>query len=105
MEGSNTRALWQGLRTITDYKATHPRMMRADTSLADDLNNFFESDSRQEAALPAGEEETLTVMELEVRRLFRGVNTRKAAGPDGISGQYCTVLHLYFNTLHSTLFY
>ena len=64
--------------------------MRADASLADDLNNFFarfESDSRQEAALPARGEETLTVTELEVRRMFRGVNTRKAAGPDGISGR------------------
>jgi len=64
--------------------------MRADASLADDLNNFFarfESDSRQEDALPAGGEETLTMTELEVRRMFRGVNTRKAAGPDSISGR------------------
>ena len=105
MEGSNSRVLWQGLRTIMDYRATHQTAMRADASLADELNNFFarfESDSRQEAVLPAGGEEALTVMELEIRRMFRSVSTRKAVRPDGISGRVlkaCTKRLVVFTTI------
>jgi len=35
----------------------------------------------------ARNERTLSVAEHDVRRALMGVNTRKAAGPDGISGR------------------
>ena len=50
MEQSDSRGLWQGLRNITDYKAAHTPPVSVDTSLADELNNFFarfESGNRQ----------------------------------------------------------
>ncbi|KAI5619032.1 hypothetical protein C0J50_21063, partial [Silurus asotus] len=36
-----SRSLWQGLRTITDYKKPSSRMVNADASLADELNTFY----------------------------------------------------------------
>ncbi|KAI5608749.1 gastrula zinc finger protein XlCGF28.1-like, partial [Silurus asotus] len=94
-----SRSLWQGLRTITDYKTPSSRMVNADASLADELNTFY---ARFEAAANhangasgttsahaerAGEVNTFTMSEHDVRRAFKRVNTRKAAGPDGITGR------------------
>ncbi|KAI5629002.1 gastrula zinc finger protein XlCGF28.1-like [Silurus asotus] len=94
-----SRSLWQGLRTITDYKTPSSRMVNADASLADELNTFY---ARFEAAANhasgasgttsvhaerAGEVNTFTISEHDVRRAFKRVNTRKAAGPDGITGR------------------
>ena len=86
IEQSDSRGLWQGLRTITDYKAAHTPVS-SDASLADELNNFFarfESGNRLPAALPAGGEDTPTVTERDVRRVFKSVNTRK--WPPGLVG-------------------
>lgn len=82
--------LWQELHTIIDYGATPPPVVKADTTQADEQNNFFlrfESDSWQEAAVPARGEETPTKMEQEVRKLFKSVHTRKAVGPNRNSGR------------------
>ncbi|KAI2646120.1 hypothetical protein H4Q32_023831 [Labeo rohita] len=38
---NDSRSLWQGLRTITDYKAPTSGMINADVSLADELNTFY----------------------------------------------------------------
>ncbi|KAK1796915.1 hypothetical protein P4O66_000995 [Electrophorus voltai] len=79
--------------------------MSADESLANELNTFF---TRVEAtsssanassangangaangacAEPTIEERPLIITESDVRRVFKRVNTRKAAGPDGICGR------------------
>lgn len=72
MEQSKPRELWQRLWNITDYKAT-PTAVNIDSSMADELNSFiarFEISSLQ-AVIPTGaEEETLTVTEHDVRRIF-----------------------------------
>ncbi len=72
--------------------------VRADPSLAEELNTFygrFESNGGI-AALPSStsgssrqrsENHVITVSEDEVRRALKGVNIRKAAGPDGITGR------------------
>ena len=39
--GSNARRIWHGLQTITDYKGKHSRELPSDTSLPDELNNFY----------------------------------------------------------------
>ncbi|KAK3521253.1 hypothetical protein QTP70_001550 [Hemibagrus guttatus] len=95
-------SLWQGLRTITDYKAPTSGMSNADTSLADELNIVYAcfeaaaidananaianaSGCRQEEN--ANTENAFIISEHDVRRAFRRMNTRKAAGPDGISGR------------------
>ncbi|KAK1784267.1 hypothetical protein P4O66_003708 [Electrophorus voltai] len=38
---SGSRSLWQGLRTITDYRSPPSGLMSADESLATELNTFF----------------------------------------------------------------
>ena len=38
--GSDARRMWQGLKTITDYKGKHSRELPSDTSLPDELNYF-----------------------------------------------------------------
>ncbi len=72
--------------------------VRADPLLADELNTFygrFECNGSS-AALPSSasgssrqrsENRVITVTEDEVRRAFKRVNVRKAAGPDGITGR------------------
>ncbi|KAK3554489.1 hypothetical protein QTP70_024290, partial [Hemibagrus guttatus] len=38
---NGSRSLWQGLRTITDYRTPSSRRVNADASLADELNTFY----------------------------------------------------------------
>ena len=39
--GSDARRLWQDLQTITDYKGKHIHELLSDTSLPDELNDFY----------------------------------------------------------------
>jgi len=73
MEQYDTRRLWQELWNITAYQGRTPSTMSADASLVDDSNS--------------GDEHTLSVTKHNVRRALMRMNTRKAAGPDGISGR------------------
>ncbi|KAK1795185.1 hypothetical protein P4O66_010362 [Electrophorus voltai] len=105
---SGSRSLWQGLRTITDYRSPPSGLTSTDESLANELNTFF---ARFEAtssstnansanannangaigaanaacAEPTREQRPLIIS--DVRRVFKRANTRKAAGPDGICGR------------------
>ncbi len=95
---NESRRMWQGLRTICAFGNKSSAEVRADPLLADELNTFY---SRFEcnggsAALPSSvsgssrqrsENHVITVSEDEVRRALKGVNIRKAAGPDGITGR------------------
>ncbi|KAK3518576.1 hypothetical protein QTP70_004095 [Hemibagrus guttatus] len=121
LQQSDSRTLWQGLRTITDYKAPTSGISNVDASLADELNIFHThfkaaainakanakananvitnakanaSGCRQEKN--ANTENAFIISKHDVRRAFRRVNTRKAAGPDGISGR---VLRAYTDQL------
>jgi len=95
MEQHDIRHQWQGLRTITHYRGRTSSTVSAEISLADDLNSFYAwfkasnntaSGTIAEASSIARVEHTLAVTEYGVRRALMRVNTRKAAGPDGISG-------------------
>ncbi len=69
--------------------------VRADPLLADELNTFygrFECNGGSAALLSQeaadrSDNHVITVLEDEVRRALKGVNIRKAAGPDGITGR------------------
>ncbi|XP_051554708.1 uncharacterized protein LOC127441387 [Myxocyprinus asiaticus] len=103
LQQGGSRSLWQGLRTITDYKTPSRKISNVDASLADELNTFY---ARFEAAVyctngaDSGNSDNgclyvesinagnaFTITECDVRKAFRRVNIRKAAGPDGISGR------------------
>ncbi len=90
--------MWQGLRTICAFGNKSSAEVSADPSLADELNTFYGrfDCNGGSAALPSSasgssrqrsENHVITVSEDEVRRALKGVNIRKAAGPDGITGR------------------
>ncbi len=95
---NDSRRMWQGLTTICAYGNKSSAEVRADPSLADELNTFygrFECNGGS-AALPSSasgssrqrsENHVIAVSEDEVRRALKRVNIRKAAGPDGITGR------------------
>ena len=39
--GSDTRRMWQGLKTVTDYKGKPSCELPSDASLPDELNAFY----------------------------------------------------------------
>ncbi len=85
--------MWQGLKTICSSGNNPSAEVRADPSLAEELNIFYgrfdriggttlpisaSGSSRQSSDV----DHVITVTEDEVRRELRRVNIRKAAGPD-----------------------
>ncbi|KAM7374814.1 hypothetical protein PAMP_007451 [Pampus punctatissimus] len=87
----DTRSLWQGLQTITDYKP-RPQTCDSDITLLNDLNHFFgrfEADNStpaQKTTPPPGDQ-VLSLSLASVRRSLSRINTHKAAGPDNIPGR------------------
>ncbi|KAL6490166.1 hypothetical protein MHYP_G00005110 [Metynnis hypsauchen] len=92
-EHSDSRSLWRGLRTITDYKNSSSRAVRADASLASELNTFFARFGAANSAAGGACAETprgdppFLITERDVKKVFRTVNTRRAPGPDGLCGR------------------
>ncbi|XP_026095710.1 uncharacterized protein LOC113067551 [Carassius auratus] len=93
---NNSQRMWQGLRTICVFGNKSSAEVRADPSLADELNSFYGhfENNLSSANLPISasgsssqisDHHAITVSEDEVRRALKRVNVRKAAGPDGIS--------------------
>jgi len=87
-----SRRLWQGLRTITNYRGRTPSTVSAEASLTDDLNSFYPrfkasnnnvSSIVAEMSSIARDGHTLSVTDM--RRALIRVNSRKAAGPDVVS--------------------
>ena len=87
----NPRRVWQGIRDLINMNSSSVPTTSTSTDLAEELNQFF-------ARFEVGEEEdaptllpadtlALTVSTEEVRRVLRGVNPSKAAGPDGVQGR------------------
>ncbi len=95
---NDSRRMWQGLKTICSSGNNPSAEVRADPSLAEELNIFYgRFDRNGGATLPisasgssrqsSDADHVITVSEDEVRRELRRVNIRKAAGPDGITGR------------------
>ncbi len=95
---NDSRRMWQGLRTIRAFGNKSSEEVRADLSLANELNTFygrFECNGGS-ATLPISasgsnrqrsDNHVITVSEDEVRWALKRVNVRKAAEPDGITGR------------------
>ena len=82
----------QGLQSLTNFKGSTPVIATANALLAEELNNFFshfEAKSPHTAVWPpqTSSHSTLTLQEHQVRQVLKTVNTRKAAGPDGVLGK------------------
>ncbi len=85
-------ACGRGLRTICAFGNKSSAEVRADPSLADELNTFYgrfecNGGSASGSSRQSSDNHVITVSEDEVRRALKRVNIRKAAGPDGITGR------------------
>jgi len=91
-QSGNSRAVWHGLQTVTDYKK-RSSPADADPTLPDKLNEFygrFDRDNTTPVTVSFPDPASplpppFVVSEQEVRMLLRKQNSRKAAGPDGVS--------------------
>ncbi|KAM9414192.1 uncharacterized protein ACWYII_025639 isoform 1-T1 [Salvelinus alpinus] len=83
---SDTRGMWQGLQSITDYKKKSSPVADQDVLLPDRLNTFFArfEDNTVPLTRPTTKTCGLSFTAAEVSKTFKRVNPRKAAGPDGI---------------------
>ncbi|KAI3351496.1 hypothetical protein L3Q82_020345, partial [Scortum barcoo] len=90
-QGSNTRSMWAGLKTLTDYKRKISSAEVMSASLPDKLNTFydpFESTSPAVEVQKAQEDHCPPVISrADVCRTLKRINTRKSPGPDGIPGR------------------
>ena len=84
--GSNTRRMWQGLQSITDYKKKTSPVVDTNVLLPDKLNNFFArfEDNTVPLTRPTTKACGLSFSVANVSKTFKHVNPRKLAGPDGI---------------------
>ncbi|KAI3373379.1 hypothetical protein L3Q82_021927, partial [Scortum barcoo] len=90
-KGSNTRSMWAGLKTLTDYKKKISSAEVMSASLPDELNTFY---ARFESTSPAVEVQKAqedhcppVISRADLCRTLKRINTRKAPGPDGIPGR------------------
>jgi hypothetical protein len=87
--GSNTRRMWQGLQSITDYKKKTSPVADINILLPDKLNNFFAL--FEDNTVPLTRTSTkacgLSFSVANVSKTFKRVNPRKTAGPDGITSR------------------
>lgn len=88
---TNTKRMWQGIRTITDYKAA-PLPCEDNIEFLNELNNYFGrfeslNNTSVKKSTPHPDEQALTFEKADVRRMLRKLNARKAAGPDNIQGR------------------
>ncbi|KAL0153373.1 hypothetical protein M9458_051292 [Cirrhinus mrigala] len=90
-DSRDTRSLWRGIQTITDYKPP-PQTCDSTISLLNDLNTFFarfevqNTTTAQKTPPPPGDQ-VMTLSPESVRRSLSRVNARKAPGPDNIPGR------------------
>ncbi len=90
-DSRDTRSLWQGIQTITDYKPP-PQTCDSTIPLLNELNAFFarfeaqNSTTAQKAPPPPGDQ-VMTLSTDSVRRSLSRINARKAPGPDNIPGR------------------
>ncbi len=90
-DSRDTRSLWQGIQTITDYKPP-PQTCDSTIPLLNELNAFFarfeaqNSTTAQKTPPPPGDQ-VMTLSPDSVRRSLSRINARKAPGPDSIPGR------------------
>uniref|UniRef100_A0A9J7ZV96 Reverse transcriptase domain-containing protein n=1 Tax=Cyprinus carpio carpio TaxID=630221 RepID=A0A9J7ZV96_CYPCA len=90
-DSRDTRSLWQGIQTITDYKPPQ-RTCDSNISLLNELNTFFarfeaQNSSTAQKTPPPPSDQVMMLTPDSVRRSFSRINARKAPGPDNIPGR------------------
>ncbi|KAM9404055.1 uncharacterized protein ACWYII_028103 [Salvelinus alpinus] len=88
--GSDACRMWQGMQTITDYKGKHSRELPSDTSIPDELNNFyacFEASNIETCMRVSAVPDDCDYALRSRCKTFKQVNIHKAAGPDGLPGR------------------
>uniref|UniRef100_A0A3B1K1K8 Reverse transcriptase domain-containing protein n=1 Tax=Astyanax mexicanus TaxID=7994 RepID=A0A3B1K1K8_ASTMX len=86
----DTRKLWQGIGTITDYKTT-PRPRDINIELLNQLNNHFArfealNNTPAKKTTPHPGEQVLRLDPADVQNTLKRINIRKSPGPDQIPG-------------------
>ncbi|KAI4885725.1 hypothetical protein NFI96_026178, partial [Prochilodus magdalenae] len=89
---TNTRSLWQGLNTITDFRRETPSVDHISAALPDELNTFYarfevNHTVHPERAPATADSAPHSVSVADVCKAFKRVNIRKSPGPDGIPGR------------------
>ena len=82
--------MWQGLKTITDYKGKPRHELPSDASLPDELNAFcarFEASNTEACTRADLDDHVIKLSVADVSKTFKQVNIHKAAGPDGLPGR------------------
>ena len=91
---NDTHQVWQGLQCITQHKQKATALSDVRPDLPNELNNFycrFDDKNPEAGYRPPLPVDSLPlslpfiIHELDVRRLFKKQNTRKASGPDRVS--------------------
>jgi hypothetical protein len=90
--GSDTRRMWQGLKTITDYKGKPRRKLPSDESLQNKRNalyaHFEASSTGACTRVPVVLDDcVITLSVADVNKTLKQVNIHKAAGLDGLPGR------------------
>jgi len=90
-DSRDTRSLWRGIQTITDYKPT-PQNCDSNISLLNNLNSFFarfeaQNSTRPHKTPPPPHDQVLCLSAASVKRTLSSINTHKATGPDNIPGR------------------
>ena len=90
-QSGEANAVWQGIKTITDYKQK-PASSSDDPTLPNQLNKFYARfDEANDTPitvpmhLPTELPPPFVIQEAEVKKLLSKQNPRKASGPDGVS--------------------
>ena len=88
---NNPRYIWQGLKAITNCKPSSKSADITDTTLPENLNDFYSRFDKQNTISPPSVAafhcniSPFTIDESVVKRMFERLNSRKAAGPDNVS--------------------
>ncbi|MBN3320359.1 ARRD3 protein, partial [Atractosteus spatula] len=90
--GCNTRNMWSGIHTITDYKAEPSYIAQQSASLPGELNSFYArfevSNADRVRRIPEIQcEHPLSISRAYMCKVFKKTNPRKAPGPDAIPGR------------------
>ncbi len=89
-DSRDTRSLWQGIQTITDYKPP-PQTCDSTIPLLNELNAFFarfeaQNGTTAQKTTPPPGDQVMSLSPDSVRRSLSRINARKAPGPDNIPG-------------------
>lgn len=99
----NTKSMWHGLRTITDYEIMDTEPINVDSAFTNELNQFYFRFGVSQVANAyyslttkdsdvISERSVISIAEHDIKAALRRMNTRILVGPESITGRllrYC----------------